>query len=288
MKKVRVAAVQAVSSAATWDEKWAGADVAHALALLDRAAEGGADLACLPELYPLVGREALRVKAKERSIHVVAGLAEGTRERWYNTSALIDPAGTVLYSQTKNYPTAGEIDGGVVPGDSFEVVDTQVGRIGIVICADFAFFKDGVETSRKGSADILLNPALWFALSEAFPHTVIGRHMEYSIPVIGVNLGRSAVTFRDSMFPPAGGFSTACVPPPVTDLDALWDWFCDKPGGIDSTDGFVFTLGAGEDILFVDIDIDAVRAFPGYYSTRSPERGREAEPPAPSRAASSR
>ena len=69
-----------------------------------------------------------------------------------------------------------------------------------------------------------------------------------------------------------------CVPPPVTDLDQLWAWFRDKPGGIDSTEGFVFTLGPGEDILFVDIDIDAVREFPGYYSTRLPERGRTGPP----------
>ena len=288
MRNVRVAAVQAVSSAATWDEKWAGADVAHALTLLDRAAAGGADLACLPELYPLVGREELCARARALGIHVVAGLAEGRRESWRNTSAIIDPSGAVLYSQTKNYPTAGEVDGGVVPGDTFEVVETEVGRLGIVICADFAFFQDGVETSRREGADILLNPALWFALSEAFPHTVIGRHMEYSVPVVGVNLGRSSVTFRDSVFPPAGGYSTVCVPPPVTDLDQLWAWFCDKPGGIDSTEGFVFTLGAGEDILFVDIDIDAVRAFPGYYSTRSPERGQEAEAPARERVAASR
>ena len=278
MKSVRVAAVQAVSSAATWEEKWAGADVAHALTLLDRAAAGGADLACLPELYPLVGREALCAKAREHGLHVVAGLAEGTPERWYNTSAVIDPSGTLLYAQTKNYPTAGEIDRGVVPGDSFEVVDTRLGRIGIVICADFAFFRDGVETCRGARADLLVNPALWFALSEAFPHTVIGRHLEYSLPVIGVNLGRPDTTFRDSMFPPAGGFSTACVPPPVTDLDELWSWFCRKPGGIDSTEGFVFTLGAGEDLLFVDVDVEAVRAFPGYYSTRTPEKPPPASP----------
>ena len=103
------------------------------------------------------------------AVHVVAGLAEGPRERWHNTSAIIDPSGAVLYSQTKNYPTAGEVDGGVVPGDSFEVVETRVGRLGIVICADFAFFKDGVETSRHERADILLNPALWFALERSIP-----------------------------------------------------------------------------------------------------------------------
>ena len=284
-RKVRVAAVQAQSCAGSWEHKWQGADLAHALGLLDRAAAGGADLVCLPELYPLVGREELCAKARERGIHVVAGLAEGSRESWYNTSAVIDPSGTVLYAQTKNYPTAVEVDRGVVPGDRFEVVDTQVGRLGIVICADFAFFNDGVEASRTKRADILLNPALWFALSEAFPHTVIGRHMEYALPVIGVNVARPDTPFRDSMFPPAGGFTTACVPPPVGDLEQLWTWFRNKPGGIDSTEGFVFTLGAGEDILFVDIDIDAVRGFPGYFSTRSPERGQTDLHPLPDRPA---
>lgn len=272
MKKVRIAAIQAVSVAGSWDERWQGVDVAHALELLEAARAMGADLACFPEIYPLVGREALCAKAKALGLHVVAGLADGTRERWHNTSTIISPEGLIIGAQTKNYPTALELDNGVVPGTRFEVFETGVGRIGIVICADFAFFNDGVEAVRRQKADIILNPALWFALSEAFPHTVIGRHMEYSVPVIGVNLGRPTEARADSMFPPAGGYTTACVPPPITDLDQLWDWFRTKPGGIDSTDGFVFTLGAGEDILMVDIDIDAVRNFPGYFSTRNPPK----------------
>ena len=101
MKTVRVAAVQAASRAGSWEQKWEGADVAHALALLDRAAAGGADLACLPELYPLVGREALCAKAREHGMHVVAGLADGIRRRWYNTSVIIDSTGTQLHAQTK-------------------------------------------------------------------------------------------------------------------------------------------------------------------------------------------
>lgn len=270
MTKVRIAAIQAVSAAGSWDERWQGVDVPHALELLEAARAKGADLACFPEIYPLVGREALSAKAKALGLYVVAGLADGPRERWYNTSAIISPEGKVIGAQTKNYPTALELDNGVVPGTRFQVFETGVGRIGIVICADFAFFNDGVEAMRRQKADIILNPALWFALSQAFPHTVIGRHMEYSVPVIGVNLGRTAEARTDSMFPPAGGYTTACIPPPITDLDQLWDWFRAKPGGIDSTEGFVSTLGAGEDILIVDVDIDAVRRFPGYFSTRTP------------------
>jgi predicted amidohydrolase len=276
MQKLKVAAIQAASRAVSMDDKWAGADVAHALELLDEAHRQGANVACFPELYPLVGEEELSAKAKQLGMCVVAGLATGKRDHWQNTSTIISSSGTIVGRQTKNYPTAGEIDNGVVPGTKFEVFDTEFGRFGIVICADFAFFNDGVETCRKQNADIIFNPAVWFALSEAYPHTVVGRHMEYSVPVVGVNLARPTVAREDALFPPAGGFTTVCVPPQITDLDTLWNWFRTKPGGIDSTQGYIHTLGAGEEILVVEIDIDAVRRFPGYFSTRRSERGRSA------------
>ncbi|MEQ8654834.1 MAG: carbon-nitrogen hydrolase family protein [Kiloniellales bacterium] len=270
MTALKVAAIQAVSLAENWQAKWDGADVPHALALLRSAAEQGAKLACLPELYPLVGEAELCREAKALGLYVIAGLAEGSQGSWHNTSSLISPKGQVIGRQTKNYPTAGEEDNGVVPGARFQVFDTPLGRLGIVICADFAFFDDGVKACKKAGADILFNPAVWFALSEVYPATVIGRHMEYSIPIVGVNLGRNDVTQRDSPFPPAGGFSTVCIPPPITDMDQLWDWFCNKPGGIDSGEGFIQTMGRGEEMLVVEIDIEAVRRFPGYFSTRNP------------------
>jgi predicted amidohydrolase len=276
MSKLKVAAIQAESRAPSWQEKWQGADVDQALALLDKAAAQGAHLACFPELYPLVGEDRLRAKAKQYGMYVVAGLADGAPPRWYNTSTIISADGEIVGRQTKNYPTAIETDRGVVPGTTFEVFATEIGRFGIVICADFAFFHDGAEALRVQKADIVFNPAVWFALAGAYPYTVVGRHMEYSVPVVGVNLARPSAGRVDSQFPPAGGYSTVCVPPPVADLDALWEWFRTKPGGIDSPQGFIHTMGAEEDILVVDIDIDAVRRFPGYFSTRSPPRGKAA------------
>ncbi len=276
MTTIRIAAIQAASRAASFAEKWQGADVAHALALLDRAAAQGATLACFPELYPLVGEAELCAKARALGIYVIAGLADGQPGRWQNTSVIISPQGRIVGRQTKNHPTAGEVDNGVVAGDTFQVFETELGRFGIVICADFAFFTDGVEACRKGNADIIFNPAVWFALAEAYPHTVAGRHLEYSVPVIGVNVARPEKSRSDSTFPPAGGFSTVCVPPPVTNMDELWAWFRTRPEGIDSTRGFVHTLGAGEDVIVVDVDIDAVRRFPGYFSSRVTERSQAA------------
>ncbi len=270
MHPIKFAAIQAVSVAESWQAKWQGADVTHALDLLGDAANQGASLVCFPELYPLVGEAELCRAAEALGVYVIAGLAEGDQNRWYNTSSLISPAGRVVGRQTKNYPTAGETDQGVVPGDRFQVFETSLGRLGIVICADFAFFNDGIAACKSEGADVVFNPAVWFALSEVYPHTVVGRHMEYSLPIVGVNLGRSDASQRDTPFPPAGGFSTVCVPPPITDMDQLWDWFCKKPGGIDSGEGFIQTLGRGEEILIFEIDVDAVRRFPGYFSTRTP------------------
>lgn len=280
MAALKIAAVQAKSLATSFEHKWQGADVAHALELLDEAAAKGADLVCFPELYPLVGGAELRAAAQKHGIYLIAGLADGTPKRWFNTSVIISPKGEIVGRQTKNYPTAGEVDNGVVPGDRFEVFETEIGRFGIVICADFAFFSDGVEKSRQDKADIIFNPAVWFALAEGYPHTVAGRHLEYSVPIVGVNVARPDNMRNDASFPPAGGFSTVCVPPPVANMDELWQWFRTKPDGIDTVSDFIHTAGRDEEIILVDIDIEAVRKFPGYFSSRVTERSQASSPAA--------
>lgn len=272
MTKLRVAAVQAKSVATSFAHKWEGADVAHALDLVDQAVAKGANLICFPELYPLVGSDELKTKAIQHGIYIIAGLADGNPKRWFNTSVIISPKGEIVGRQTKNYPTAGEVDNGVVAGDRFQVFETEVGRFGIVICADFAFFSDGVDTCRREGADIIFNPAVWFALAEGYPHTVAGRHLEYSVPIVGVNVARPDAGRSDGLFPPAGGFTTVCVPPAITNMDELWEWFRNKPDGIDTVGDFIHTAGRDEAIIVVDIDIEAVRRFPGYFSSRVTER----------------
>lgn len=267
---VKVAAIQAKPVSVEFDDMWSGADVAHACDLLEIVARAGAHCACFPELYPRVGEEDLRRAAARLGLHVVAGLIEGTRERWYNTGTIIGPDGEIIGRQRKNFPTQGEIDGGVVPGRGTAVFNTAIGRLGIVICSDFAFFTDGVRALVDGGVDIIFNPSWWFALGAAYPATVIGRHMEYGRPVIGVDIAACSLLLRKDgrvaqRFPRAGGYSTVCVPPPVRDLPGLAEWFRTKPGGINSNDGYIQTLGEDEGILYAEIDLAAVRAFPGYF-----------------------
>lgn len=268
---VTVAAIQAKPVSPTFDDLMAGGDVPHAVDLLRQAARLGADIACFPELYPRTGEAELCAAARELGLHVVAGLREEVGGgRWYNTATFIGPNGAIIGRHRKCYPTALELRGGVLKGKSYDVYETEVGRLGAVICSDFAFFDRGAKELKAQGVDILFNPAHWFALGEAFSATVIGRHMEYGVPVIGVDLARHAHMRRvdgelKQLFPPAGGHSTVTVPPPIASLDQLGDWFRTKPGGVNTMDGFVDKLGDEEGILTCRIDVEAVRRFPGYF-----------------------
>jgi predicted amidohydrolase len=256
---------------------WSGGDVARAVTLLEDAARGGAACVCFPELYPRVGEAEVCAAARRLGVYVVAGLIEGTRERWYNTATLIGPDGRILGRQPKCFPTQNEIDNGVVAGKGYHVVETDIGRLGSVICADFAFFSEGAEALVEQGVDIIFNPSWWFALGEAYPGTVIGRHMQYGRPVIGVDIAACSLRLRGAdgqpveRFPRAGGYSTVCVPPPIASLAELAEWFRTKPGGTNSAQGFIQSLGEDEGILYADVDIAAVRRFPGYfYRSASP------------------
>jgi predicted amidohydrolase len=268
---VRIAAVQARPVSDLFDDMWSGGDVARAVALLEDAARGGAACVCFPELYPRVGEAELCEAARRLGVFVVAGLIEGNRARWQNTATVIGPDGRILGRQPKCFPTQGEIDNGVVAGKGYRVIETDIGRLGIVICADFAFFSEGSDTLAEQNVDIVFNPSWWFALGEAYPGTVIGRHMQYGKPVIGVDIAACSLRLRDAAghlverFPRAGGYSTVCVPPPIASLEELAEWFRTKPGGTNSALGFIQSLGEDEGILYADVDVAAVRRFPGYF-----------------------
>jgi nitrilase len=165
LRTVRVAAVQATPVVLD-----AEATVEKAVRLLHEAADGGAELAVLPETFvplypsnawahgaasfggwdefwerlwensvdvpgPLVDR--LAEACGERDVHLVIGVNERERERpgsLYNTMLTIGPSG-LLAKHRKLMPTQHErLFHGVGAGDDLGVTDTPVGRIGGLIC----------------------------------------------------------------------------------------------------------------------------------------------------------
>jgi hypothetical protein len=55
------------------------------------------------------------------------------------------------------------------------------------------------------------------------------------------------------------------VPPPIASLAELAEWFRTKTGGTNASAGFIQSLGEDEGILYADVDVEAVRRFPGYF-----------------------
>src|SRR5262249_53867971 len=162
---IRIAAIQAKPASEEFDALWAGDDVPHAVDLLEGAARGGATLAVFPELYPRVGEAGPRRPAPRPRPVARPGPAPARRPPRGNTATVIGPDGRILGRQGKCYPTQGEIDQGVVATKGYRAIETPAGRLGIVICADYAFFADGADALTD--VDIMLNPAWWFALGAA-------------------------------------------------------------------------------------------------------------------------
>lgn len=153
-------------------------NLARAEELIAQAAASGADLALLPEALDLgwthpscraeaepipAGEPACRLiqAAQRHGIFVCAGLTELDGQRVYNAAMLVDRVGTVLCKHRK----LNELDIGhdcYDQGDRLNVVHTELGTLGLMICAD-GFAKDHVLSRALCymGADVILSPSAW-------------------------------------------------------------------------------------------------------------------------------
>jgi len=129
--------------------------LANAMDMARLAKAEGADLAVFPEVFalltchdsaldfaePLDGPTFSTIAAIARNLDMFIAanhptLIDGQK---HNTTVLFDRCGEVAGVYHKAYPTIGELERGVVPGDGPVVVDTELGRIGFAICYDLNF-----------------------------------------------------------------------------------------------------------------------------------------------------
>lgn len=159
------------------------------LELIDEAAGKGVDLLVLPEVglqgyadfAPALGSkesvaqkqyyfreaepipgpatEAIRMAAERRGMYVVLGLAERalSGNAIYNSAALIGPTGVLgVYRKMHNqfeFPY-------FCAGEEAPVIDTPIGRFGMVICYDLCF-PELLRTYALAGADAVLMPTAW-------------------------------------------------------------------------------------------------------------------------------
>jgi deaminated glutathione amidase len=139
-------------------------NVATAVRLLHEAADGGADLAALPELFAFYGSptrsreiaepvpgpltERLSEVARTRSMWVLAGsMQEAADGHVYNTSTLFDRGGELVARYRKIHLFDVDIPGQApfresklfTPGTQLVTHETDLGRLGLSVCYDLRF-----------------------------------------------------------------------------------------------------------------------------------------------------
>ena len=95
--------------------------------------------------------------SRQKGIYIVAGLPERDSDRFFNSAVLIGPGGVVgVYRKTHLFFEEKLF---FSPGDTgFRVWDTEIGRIGIMICFDW-FFPESMRVLALMGADIIAHPA---------------------------------------------------------------------------------------------------------------------------------
>ena len=153
-------------------------NLAHAAEMIAEAAENGAQVVLLPEAMDLgwtdpsaltmaepvpAGKSAelLSTMAKKYHIYVCSGLTEKDGETVYNSAVLINPSGEVILLHRK----INELDIGhpyYALGQSLQVVQTDLGAIGVMICADASTGDHVIPRALAYmGAGIILSPCAW-------------------------------------------------------------------------------------------------------------------------------
>ncbi len=172
---------------------------------------GGAELVVAPEtastgfvtglgpeqLWDLVApvpgplTEPIQAAARDLGVHVVWGTYERGAQRGvvYNSAVLIGPRGDVLGVYRKTHPFGTELasrGGWVTPGDEVCVVDTPLGRIGLIICFDGDYPELSRITALRG-AEIIARPSALLRSADLWELTNRARAYDNHVYVVAAN-----------------------------------------------------------------------------------------------------
>ncbi|NLG04529.1 MAG: carbon-nitrogen hydrolase family protein [Clostridia bacterium] len=119
----------------------------------------------LAETYP-EGESIKKIaaEAKKYKVHIVFGFVESAKKEdrpvLYNAAVLIDDEGKPLGCYRKSHLVDGEETKYFEKGTDYNVFETKIGKIGIMICWDMAYPEVARILALKG-AEIIAVPAAW-------------------------------------------------------------------------------------------------------------------------------
>ncbi len=101
--------------------------------------------------------EFLASLSREKGIYIVAGLPERDGDKFYNSAVLTGPEGFIgIYRKTHLFYEENLF---FAPGNTgFQVWDTPIGKIGIMICFDW-FFPESARTLALKGAEVIAHPS---------------------------------------------------------------------------------------------------------------------------------
>lgn len=148
------------------------------------ASEKGADMVCFPETcilgwvnpdahqrscpIPGADSEKLCALAREHGLYISIGLAEKDADKLFDTVVLIDKWGKILMKHRKINILTHLMDPPYTPGSEVIAVNTELGRIGLLVCAD-SFKEDILSEMKKEKPDIVIIPYGWAAEEDQWP-----------------------------------------------------------------------------------------------------------------------
>jgi len=147
---------------------------------------------------PVPGPFSRRVSdlARENNIWIGIGLCEKADGRLYDTAVLIDPEGKIVLKHRKINLLSWLMDPPYTPGEISDIkaVDTPLGRVGLLICAD-SFKEELLDAMARQRPELVYIPYGWAAPREKWPEhgfelvkTVQKAARHIGAPVIGPNL----------------------------------------------------------------------------------------------------
>lgn len=183
-------------------------NVKKAGAFIAQASSKGADIICLPELYAtgynmsMLGDKVISLSreyekfisdemskaARDNSIYVISshGVVNEADNRVYNAAVLFDRSGDKKGSFYKTHSFALEKDY-FSEGCEYPVFDTDIGKIGIMICYD-AGFPEAARTLCLKGAEMIFIPAAWRIQDEnSWLLNIPSRALENQLYTVGVN-----------------------------------------------------------------------------------------------------
>lgn len=186
-----------LATAVEWTERCVAATGAELVVLPETAATGFTPGMGPEQLWDLVPEipgphtEPLQQVAARLGVHLVWGVYERGPRRGvvYNSAVLIGPTGEVLGVYRKTHPFGPEtVAGGgwVTPGESVTVVETELGRIGMVICFD-GDFPELARVQAVRGAEVIARPAAFLRSADIWELTSRARAYDNHTFVIGAN-----------------------------------------------------------------------------------------------------